>query len=179
MDLLIIFGAKYLYLVIVAAAVVYLFFQPKELRWKIILCSIIALPLIYIVAKIGGFLYYDPRPFVVGEFMLLIPHSADNGFPSDHTLFVGAIAAIIFFFNRKFGALLFALAFLVGVARVLAGVHHFIDIFGSVVIASVITYIVFQYILPKLWERISDYYHITLYGSSNKSVNKINQVDQN
>lgn len=179
MDLLIIFGAKYLYLVIVAAAIVYIFFQSKELRWKIILCAAIALPLIYIVAKIVGYFYYDSRPFVVGEFTPLIPHSADNGFPSDHTLFASALAAVIFFFNRKLGIVLFALAFLVGVARVLAGVHHFIDIFGSIVIASVTTYIVFQYILPKLRERINDHYHITLYDSSNKSVNKRNQVDQN
>lgn len=153
MNEIIIFGAKYLYLVIVVAAIVYFFSQPKESGRKIILCSIIALPLIYIVAKIGSLLYYDPRPFVVGDFTPLIPHSADNGFPSDHTLFVSALAAIIFFFNRKFGVLLFALAFLVGVARVLAGVHHFIDIFGSIVIASVTTYIVFQYILPKVQER--------------------------
>jgi undecaprenyl-diphosphatase len=154
MDLLIIFAARDLYIVIVAVAILYFLFQPKELRWKIVLCALVALPLIYIIAKIGSFFYYDPRPFAVGQFTPLIPHNADNGFPSDHTLFASALAAVIFFFNRKLGSVLFVLAFLVGIARVLAGVHHFVDILGSIVIAFVVTYIVFQYILSKAWQKL-------------------------
>jgi membrane-associated phospholipid phosphatase len=48
---------------------------------------------------------------------------------------------------------LFVLAFLVGLARILAGVHNFVDILGSIAIASVTTYLVFQYILPKIWKK--------------------------
>ncbi len=150
MDNLIIFGAKYLYLVIVIAALAYVFRQPRELRWRIIVCAVIALPLTYIAAKIAGYFYYDPRPFVVGQFTPLLPHAADNGFPSDHALFGSAIAAVIFLFHRRFGLLLFAVAFLVGVSRVFAGVHHFTDIFGSMAIAAAATYAVYKYLFPKL-----------------------------
>jgi len=151
MDTLIIFGAKYLYLVIALAAIVYFWRQPKELRFKIILCAVIAMPLIYIAAKIIGNFYYNPRPFVVGEFIPLLPHSADNGFPSDHTLLSAAFAATTFFFYRKLGFLLFILAFLVGAARIWAGIHHFIDIWGSIAIAFITTYIVFEYVLPQVY----------------------------
>ena len=112
------------------------------------LCAVIALPLTYIVAKIISNFYYDPRPFVVGQFTPLLPHAADNGFPSDHTLLSSAVAAVIFFFHRKLGAFLFVVAFMVGMARVFAGIHHSVDIFGSMVIALVVTYFVYVYIFP-------------------------------
>lgn len=153
MDLLIIFGAKYLYLAIVVFALIYIWRQPKELRLKIALCAVIALPLTYVVAKIVSNFYYDPRPFVVGHFAPLLPHASDNGFPSDHTLLASAVAAVIYFFQRKLGAILLIIAFLVGATRVLAGIHHLVDILGSIVIAFAVTYVVFEYIFPKVWEK--------------------------
>lgn len=158
MDSLIIFGAEYLYLAIVFAALAYIFRQPKELRWKIALCAVIALPLTYIVAKIASAFYYDPRPFVVGQFAPLLPHAADNGFPSDHALLSSAVAAVIFSFHRKLGLLLFMVAFLVGASRVFAGIHHFTDIFGSMIIAIITTYVVIEYIFPKVWRAFSEKY---------------------
>lgn len=154
MNSLIIFGAQYLYLVIVALAIWYVVRQPKDKRWRILLCAVIALPLAYVTAKILSTFYYDPRPFVVGNFLPLLPHAPDNGFPSDHTLLSGAIAAVIFFFHRKLGLVLFAIAVLVGVSRVLAGIHHVVDIVGSLVIALAVTYVVFKYLLPKVWQHI-------------------------
>ena len=158
MNNIIIFGSKYLYLVIVIAALVYVWRQPKGLRWKIVICATIALPLTYIVAKIASAFYYDPRPFVVGNFTPLLPHAADNGFPSDHTLLSSAIAVVIFFFHRKLGLGLLVIAFLVGAARVFAGIHHFVDIIGSMVIASITTYIFFKYMYLKVWKIFSERY---------------------
>lgn len=147
MDVLIIFGAKYLYLAIVIAALWYVWKQPKEMRFRIILAACFALPLTYVVAKLMSSLYYDPRPFVVGNFTPLLPHAPDNGFPSDHTLLSAAVAAVIFFFDRKLGIVLFAIAFLVGMARVVAGIHHFVDILGSIIIAFLVTAFFVKYLL--------------------------------
>lgn len=146
MELVIIFGAKYLYLAIVAVALWYVWQQPSEKRFRIILCACIALPLTYVVAKLMSSLYYDPRPFVVGNFTPLLPHAPDNGFPSDHTLLSAAVAAVIFFFYRKLGLALFIIAFLVGMARVAAGIHHTIDILGSIVIAFSVTAFFVKYL---------------------------------
>jgi len=150
MNELIIFGAQELYAVIIAVAILYFFRQPKELRWKIALSAVIALPLTYLLAKLGSMLYYNPRPFVVGDFMPLIPHSDDNGFPSDHMLISSAIAAVVFFFHRKLGLTLLFIAFLVGVSRAFAGIHHPIDIIGSLAFAFFATWIAVRFLLPKL-----------------------------
>jgi undecaprenyl-diphosphatase len=134
----IIFGAKYLIWIVVIAALVYIAKQEKEKRWKIMISAIFILPISYVVAKILAHFYYDPRPFVVNHFMPLIAHAPDNGFPSDHTLFGAAIASVIFLFNKKMGIVLFILTLLIGLSRILAGVHHPVDILGSFVIAIVV-----------------------------------------
>lgn len=151
LEMLVVFGAKYLFLVIVIVAVAYAFRQPKDLRVRMLVCAAIALPVAYVAAKIAGALYYDPRPFVAGHFAPLLPHAADNGFPSDHTLLSAAIAAVIFVFNRKLGTVLFVLAFLVGASRVFAGIHHWIDILGSLAIAFLAVWIVYRQIFPRIW----------------------------
>jgi undecaprenyl-diphosphatase len=88
----------------------------------------------YIISRIAGALYFDPRPFVVGHFIPLIAHAADNGFPSDHVLLTGALAMIVWFYNKKLSIVLWVLALLIGWARVYVGIHHTADIVGSIVI---------------------------------------------
>lgn len=150
MNTLIIFGAQYLYLVIVFAVIVYLLCQPKNIQKKILLSLLIVLPATYVIAKIMSYFYYDPRPFVMGNFAPLLPHENDNGFPSDHTLLSSALAVTLFFFSRKGGYILLGIALLVGISRVFSGIHHFVDIAGSIVIASLVSYIFFVFLFPKI-----------------------------
>ena len=155
MQLLILFGAKYLYLVALAVAAVYVFMQPRKEQKRLLILACIALPVCYLVAKVGSSIYYDPRPFVVGNFAPLVPHAADNGFPSDHTLLMAAIASVVYAHSRKVGALLWALAILVGTSRVAAGIHHPLDIAGSIVIAAATTagvYFLLQKYQNKVWK---------------------------
>lgn len=138
MNMLIIFGAKYLLFVLAAIAVFYLLKQSRKRQKEILLFAVILLPLSYIVAKIISHFYFDPRPFVVGNFTPLVPHKADNGFPSDHTLLGAAIAFAIFRFDIKLGLFLLFLALLTGFARVFSGVHHLTDIAGSIVVVATV-----------------------------------------
>ncbi len=142
-DLFFIFGAKYLFLAIIAIAFIYFLSQPKTTKKRIIIFSVVTLPLAYIVAKILSTFYYDPRPFVVGNFVPLIPHAPDNGFPSDHTLISAAFAAVLFPFNKKVAIVASILALIVGISRVYVGVHHPIDILGSIAIAAIVSSILF------------------------------------
>ncbi len=139
MDTVIVFTASYVYLVAVAIFVGYFLYIRGAARWRFFLLSAFALPLSYLSGLLAGSLYYDPRPFVVLHIIPLISHAADNGFPSDHALLMGTLAAIVTVFNRRIGALLWALAILVGAARVLAAVHHPIDILASFAIAIATT----------------------------------------
>lgn len=148
MNELIIFVAKDLIWLIVIVAVIYVFLQPRKKQKELLFFVGITLPIIYIVAKIGSLFYFDARPFVAGNFVPLIDHVSDNGFPSDHTLFGAAIAMTIFFYNRKIGLALLGLALVVGFSRVLAGVHHSIDIFGSMVFAIIFAWLIHKYGMP-------------------------------
>lgn len=129
-------SAKYLYLFIIFITVIF-FIKEKTRRKNIIIFSAIILPLAYIIAQIAGKIYYDPRPFVVGHFIPLVAHAANNGFPSDHSLISFAFASIVFLFNKKLGSVLFILGFLVGLSRVYVGIHHAIDILGSFLICVI------------------------------------------
>ncbi len=139
---LIIFGAKYL---IIASVIVFAslwFKSDKEQRKRIIFLSLVGLPLSYLAAKILGHFYYDPRPFVGSGFEPLIPHVADNGFPSDHTLLAASLAIVVSIYSRKYGLILLAITFVVGMSRILSGVHHLQDVFGSLLIATIVIFIV-------------------------------------
>jgi undecaprenyl-diphosphatase len=134
-NLVFIFGAKYLYLFVIVIAFIWFLIQSKPRKKEILTIACICLPLILVVSKIASYLYYDPQPFVVGHFKPLIHHNIDNGFPSHHELLVSAIAAMIFIFSRRTGFVLWILALLVGFSRVYAGVHHIVDIAGSILIS--------------------------------------------
>lgn len=142
-DLIFIFGAKYLYLVVIIIAFVWLLIQPRPKQKEILILACICLPLIFVISLAAGNLYYDPRPFVTEGFKPLISHEANNGFPSHHVLLVSAISAVFFFFNRGIGILLWILALLVGFSRVYAGVHHIVDVIGSILISIIPVAIVY------------------------------------
>jgi undecaprenyl-diphosphatase len=110
----------------------------------------------YAVAKIISLFYYSTLPFVEGNFTPLIPHEADNGFPSDHTLLGAGISSVIYFFNKKVSAVLWALTLIVGISRVYAGVHHPVDIVGSIIVALAATVIIYGLILARKRGKIGE-----------------------
>ena len=141
-NLLFIFGAKYLFIFSILISGIYFLKQSWPLKKKIAIFGITSIVLMYSTALVVGHIYNNPRPFVVEHFIPLIPHTPDNGFPSDHVLLVSAIAAIILFFSRRIGALLWLITILVAISRVYVGVHHSVDVIASMIIALVVSYIV-------------------------------------
>ena len=154
MDPLIIFGATYLISVSALAALWVMWDLPHPDRMRFLILVLISLPLAYILAKTSSLLFYNDRPFVVGNFVPLVPHSADNGFPSDHTLLAASIAAVVILFRRNIGIILWVIVFIIGASRVFAGVHHVIDIAGAIAIAAIAVYAT-HYILQSRYSRES------------------------
>src|SRR5260370_24150951 len=136
-------AANYLWYLIIGIAVVYFLIQPRPEQKRMLVFAALVLPVVYILSIVGGALYYDPRPFVVEHFTPLIPHKANNGFPSDHVLWNASTAAIIFLSNKYLSLILWMLTILVGASRVYVGVHHPIDIVGSITMAIVVASIVY------------------------------------
>lgn len=152
---LVIIIAKY-FIVFTVLALPVVFFQLKEKRTRCIFTlSIVGGGLLaLLLAHIASGLFYNPRPFVVGHFTPLISHTNTNGFPSDHTLLSAFIGwTLLLSFSKKYGTAVLAIAFIVGSARVLAGVHHPIDIVGSFII-SFIAALIMQFAIKVVIKKI-------------------------
>lgn len=136
MDAIIIFCANYLiWLMFLFAAG---FFLVKK-QWQGMALLIVSIVASIAAGKLLGLLWYDPLPFVVNGTTPLFPHDANNGFPSDHTLITTAIALSVAVYRRYLGAGMLLLAIVVGGARVIAGVHHWVDIAAALVVAALCT----------------------------------------
>jgi undecaprenyl-diphosphatase len=141
-----IIGAKYLFIVIAGIAFVYFLKQPRVEQKRLVLFAVLTLPLTYLVSKLGALLYNDPRPFIAGHFRPLMPHDPDNGFPSDHVLLCASIASLFYPSSKELSLTLWALTVLVGLSRIYVGLHHPVDIIGSMLMAIGVAAVVYYFI---------------------------------
>lgn len=152
-DLFFIFGAKYLFLFSALIILIVFYVLPLEFKKRMIVFGIASCALALVISFIAREIYFNPRPFVVDGFEPLIPHKADNGFPSDHTLLVATLASIGMFFHRRASLYLWLIAIVVAISRVYVGVHNPIDILASISIALASTLAVHAIIEnTKLWK---------------------------
>ncbi|EKD32866.1 MAG: hypothetical protein ACD_76C00128G0001 [uncultured bacterium] len=143
MNTVFIFGAQYLYLFIIGLVAFYFLAQPRDRQKGVLFFSLASMSFAYLIAVIARYFYFDPRPFVIDHIVPLVAHAPDNGFPSDHMLLSSVLASVLFYYNRKLGAVAWVLALIVGASRVYVGIHHWADILGSVLIAILATYTAF------------------------------------
>ena len=137
LDQFVVFWAQYLPFLILGVAIVFLLRLEKPRRVSAVALFLVSSGIAFVADKMLNRLIESPRPFLVNDIAPLFPHSADNGFPSEHVLFAIVIASVIFAYNRKLGIILAILGLVVGSARVLANVHHPIDVIGGIGIALV------------------------------------------
>lgn len=133
------FVANYALVVpIIGVVLVWLSLGSKPQKTQFLIKALVEAVVIILLARIGSWLYYNPRPFVVSNFNPYFPHPNNNGFPSDHTLFTSYLAFLALSYNRKVGVFLLIIAGAIGLARVIAGVHHLVDIIGAFAISGII-----------------------------------------
>ena len=85
---------------------------------------------------------HEARPFVALPHVLtLVHHSADAGFPSDHAVMAGAVAAGLFFAWRVLGWVASAAAILIAFARVYVGVHYPQDVLAGLALGAIVVLI--------------------------------------
>lgn len=81
----------------------------------------------------------EPRPFVaLPNVLLLIHHGKDAGFPSDHAVMAGAVAAGLFLVSRALGWTAAAAAILLAFARVYVGVHYPQDVLAGLAFGAAV-----------------------------------------
>ena len=118
------------------ALAAYWFLSPRVNRAEFLLAALAALPLAYALTRLAGLLYSHEQPFAAGAFAPLIPHEIDNSFPSDHAALAGAMAGVAGFYNRSLGMLMWAVAVLVALGRMFAGLHYPVDIAAGLILGG-------------------------------------------
>ena len=84
-----------------------------------------------------------PRPFLVlPDAHVLITHGAFDSFPSGHATFFSALASSLFLFHKRLGKWYFAGAVIIGLARIMAGIHFPLDILGGLVLGFLVAFVV-------------------------------------
>lgn len=136
MGSIIIFTAKYLFLAVVLILGFVWLKAGKTKKIELVAATILAGILAYGLMKFASWLYYDPRPFVAQHIKPLVSHGADNGFPSEHTVFTMMVSSVIYLYNKRLGFIALAITLIVGTSRVLAHVHSPIDIVAGVAIGA-------------------------------------------
>jgi undecaprenyl-diphosphatase len=152
-NFLFIVGAKYVIILSVLIGAWWFYTLTRNRKERIFFFTLFTCILAIAIAKLGSNFYFDPRPFVEQNFTPLIPHNADNGFPSDHALLAGAAASIVSFYDKRKGLYLWLIAFFVGLSRIFVGVHHITDILASFLIAFISALIIF-FVQRKYWDDI-------------------------
>ena len=131
-------SAKYaIYLVFLALAVICVL-RLREHVVRPVLATIAALVVTFLLGLAEAAIYSERRPFQAHRVHQLIAHAGGQSFPSDHaTAAFGIAVAVGVFLSWRWGVLLFAVAVLIGFARVYDGIHYPLDIAGGLVAAIV------------------------------------------
>jgi undecaprenyl-diphosphatase len=151
-DIVIFFAVYFPYLVIILAGIFLLFhhdvfkaekpFQVFLQKKKEILLVFFSGILAWLVDTVLKYLIHTPRPFDVFPQVHSLFAESWYSFPSGHATFFMALAVSIFLSHKKAGYLFMFFALLIGIARIIAGVHFPVDILGGFVIGALVAFFV-------------------------------------
>ncbi|HSP55759.1 MAG TPA: phosphatase PAP2 family protein [Dehalococcoidia bacterium] len=109
--------------------------DDRALRQRVWLAATTSVIAGLILASLVAGLHSEARPFIArADTRLLISHSADNGFPSDHATVVFAVAGTLIWWRRTVGLAVMLAGALVSFARVFVGVHWPLDVMAGAAI---------------------------------------------
>ena len=113
-------------------------FVDRQLAVRAALAAVIAIGASLLIGVIIGHFWFEARPFITHpDTVRLIPHSADNAFPSDHALVAGAAATVGVIAWPRWGWLAVVGAILLCLARVFVGIHYPGDVLAGLAIGAV------------------------------------------
>jgi len=152
LDKEIVFLAQTLPYIVIVLAMLFLIFHhdamPKKesfrelkaffKKWKEIGLVFFSGILAWCLASLFKNLFHTLRPFDVFTNVHSLISESGFAFPSGHATFYGALAVSIYFCHKKAGHVFIIFALLIGIARIVAGVHSPIDILGGFVLGSLI-----------------------------------------
>lgn len=142
-DKLMIFSStymEYIYILILAAVFVLGVYKKNGDCRKAAFNTFIVAAISLILNFVIGSFYYMDRPFVHNKVNLLVQHSKDASFPSDHATGTMSIAVGMGKYNKSLSILLTVLSIMVGFSRVYVGNHYPMDVIGGYIVALIVNY---------------------------------------
>lgn len=143
LDWIIIFCAQYLIFILTAGVLVFIYKDKQNIFWKFIIIfggAIFA----FIISQGINIFYPIIRPFLVlSDVNLLFTHGSIDSFPSGNATFALALAAGLFYYHKPLAWLYAAGALLIGVSRVIAGVHYPADIIAGYILGGAAIVIIY------------------------------------
>ena len=103
----------------------------REVAIKTIICAVAAAVIAMLVLYGLNSIFFRPRPFTTQAVHLLFYHNTDSSFPSNAATLAFALSFAVFFYWRKLGWIMLGLATFEGLARIVVGIHHPLDIIGG------------------------------------------------
>lgn len=80
-------------------------------------------------------LFDIPRPFdVLPNVRSLVEQGLGDSFPSGHAMVLSSLSVAVMIYQRRLGILLLVLACLIGILRIIVGVHYPADILGGLLL---------------------------------------------
>ena len=131
----------YIFMAIVALTFVLGFIKKNEEYRKVSVSTIVFTAINLGLSFVIGGIYYVDRPFVYNKVNLLIPHTADASFPSDHATGTMSIALGFRKYNRAFGIIMMMISIIVGFSRVYVGHHYPADVIGAYIMVFATNYV--------------------------------------
>ena len=86
-----------------------------------------------------------PRPFVDNPAIVTLFNEASYSFPSGHAAFFFALSTVVFLYNKRWGFWFYAASVVIGLARIVAGVHYPTDVIGGAVLGVAVGFLAHRY----------------------------------
>lgn len=153
LDKIMIISSKYIPIIFMATLLgVYIYgVVKKDVRFRCIAVDIFLMTAINLcLSFLIGLVYYVPRPFVNNKVNLLLPHTADASFPSDHVIGTMSIALGLNNWLKLCGRILIFLSCIVAVSRVYVGHHYPFDAIGGIAISIITNYVYIRLVNDKM-----------------------------
>lgn len=139
-DQIVIFFADYFIFIVFLSIIFYFFFKNGRNFKDTIFVIFTGFSAWALSHFLKDFLRTE-RPFIKLSDVHTLVEGTGYAFPSGHTISLAAMSFFVLSFNRKLGYIFLICTLLVGISRIIAGVHFPIDIIGGFVLGASVSFV--------------------------------------
>ena len=145
-DAIVIFLTDKFGLFLIFGLLIFLFIHKhKEDNLRNIFVILVSAIIAWLISKTIKFFYFSPRPFeTLDNVNLLFEYGESDSFPSGHATFFSALATSFYFYHKYLAIIYIIGAILIGLSRIIAGIHWPSDILAGYALGGLIGYFIYK-----------------------------------